>query len=65
MAEGVGPNGVLNLPTPDVTGTISMSATVGKVALVNNATTLTGSCPTGANIVDFVGYGTPTPSGWS
>ena len=32
-----------------------MSATTGKVALVNNATLLTGSCPTA--LVDFVGYG--------
>jgi predicted extracellular nuclease len=45
------------LPTPDQTGTISMSATAGKVALVNSTTALTGNCPTGAVIVDFVGYG--------
>ena len=32
-----------------------MSGTTGKVALVNNSTTLTGTCPTG--LVDFVGYG--------
>ena len=43
-----------------------MSATAGKVALVNNSTTLTGTCPTG--LVDFVGFGgtncsetSPTP----
>ena len=36
-----------------------MSSTSGKVALVNNTTTLTGACPTGAaGIIDFVGYGT-------
>jgi uncharacterized protein len=46
------------LPTPDATGTIAMSASAGKVALVNNTTTLTGACPSG--IVDFVGYGTGT-----
>ncbi|MBL0871351.1 MAG: DUF11 domain-containing protein [Phycisphaerales bacterium] len=45
--------------TADVSSTtISMSATAGKLALVNNQTTLTGSAPTGAQIVDFVGYGT-------
>jgi uncharacterized repeat protein (TIGR01451 family) len=37
---------------------IAMSATVGKVALVNGTTALSGACPTGATIIDFVGYGT-------
>ena len=48
------------LPTPDVSGgTINMSATAGKVALVLGTTNLTGSgCPLGATIADFVGYGT-------
>jgi len=57
QAQGAG--GTLDLPAPDATGTIAMSATAGKVALVNNQTTITSgtSCPTGANIVDFVGYG--------
>lgn len=48
------------LPTADFTGTISMSANAGKVALVNNTTLLSGPCPTGANIIDFVGYGPGT-----
>jgi predicted extracellular nuclease len=43
------------LPTPDATGTIPMSATAGKVALVDNNVTIGAiSCPT---VVDFVGYG--------
>ena len=48
------------LPTPDISGgTINMSATAGKVALVLGTTNLTGSgCPLGATIVDFLGYGT-------
>ncbi len=48
------------LPTPDhvVATAISMSATAGKVALVNNTTALTGGCPTGTQIIDFVGFGT-------
>jgi hypothetical protein len=58
IAEGAGANGVSAIPTPDATGSIAMSATAGKIALVNNTTALTGSCPTGAGIVDFVGYGT-------
>jgi uncharacterized protein len=60
------------LPTPDliltlgppsnVTSTflINLSATAGKVALVSNATPLTVACPTGATILDFVGYGSTT-----
>ncbi len=48
------------LPAPDVsTGTINMSATAGKVALVSATTALTGSgCPLSATVVDFLGYGT-------
>ncbi len=50
-----------NLPTPDATGSTAMSATAGKLALVNNSATLSGACPlqsapNGA-IVDFVGFG--------
>ena len=46
------------LPTPDATGTINLAAGAGKVALVNSITTLPAAgCPTGATIIDFVGYG--------
>ena len=45
------------LPTPDATGTIAMSGTAGKIALVSNTTALTGSGSAGASIVDFVGFG--------
>lgn len=55
QADGAG--GTTNLPTPDATGTIAMSATAGKVALVSNQTTLSGSCPLGGAVVDFVGFG--------
>jgi hypothetical protein len=58
IAEAFSANGTNAIPTPDVTGTISMNNLNGKVALVNNTTALSGSCPTGANIIDFVGYGT-------
>lgn len=57
VAEGAGANGVNNIPTADATGTIAMSATAAKVALVNTTTALSGSCPTGAQIVDLIGYG--------
>ena len=48
------------LPTPDATGSINLSATAGKLALVNGTTAITSgtSCPTGATIIDFVGFGT-------
>jgi uncharacterized protein len=44
------------IATFDQTGSLSMAAGAGKVALVTNTTTLTGACPTGG-IQDFVGYG--------
>ena len=46
--------------TADVTGTIAMSATAGRVALVNNTTALVGNTACGtllSSSVDFVGYG--------
>jgi predicted extracellular nuclease len=47
------------LPAPDVTtGAIAMAATSGKVALVNGTSALSAvGCPSGATILDFVGYG--------
>jgi trimeric autotransporter adhesin len=57
------------LPSPDMTGTLNLSASAGKVALVRDAVALTGVCPTGVSIVDMVGYGStncargkPTPA---
>ncbi|MFZ2361492.1 MAG: ExeM/NucH family extracellular endonuclease, partial [Anaerolineae bacterium] len=35
-----------------------MSGTAGKVALVNTTAAQTGTCPTGSQIIDFVGFGT-------
>ncbi len=58
VQEAVGAGGATNLPTPDATGSINMSATAGKVALVSSTTTLSGSCPTAdPTLVDFVGFG--------
>src|SRR6266542_3488772 len=57
VQEGSGSNGVNNIPTPDASGTIAMSATTGKVALVSSTTALSGVCPSGASIVDLIGYG--------
>ncbi|MFN2498550.1 MAG: lamin tail domain-containing protein, partial [Pyrinomonadaceae bacterium] len=58
IQEGGPASGFTPLPTHDATGTILMAATAGKVALVNSTTALSGACPTGATIIDFVGYGT-------
>jgi predicted extracellular nuclease len=58
VQEALGAGGTLNLPPPDATGTTAMSATAGKVALVSSTTALSGACPTGGSIMDFVGYGT-------
>jgi hypothetical protein len=51
-----GANGV-PLPAPDATGTTNMAAGAGKVALVANSIGLSGGCPTGGAIADFVGFG--------
>jgi hypothetical protein len=56
VKEAAGTGGTTSLPTPDANGSISMSATTGKVALVSSTAALSGTCPT-ANVVDFVGYG--------
>ncbi len=58
IQEAAGAGGTLSLPNPDAIGTIAMAAGSGKVALVASTTALTGACPTGGAIVDFVGYGT-------
>lgn len=61
IQEAAGTGGTVNLPSPDASGTIAMSASAGKVALRStNALIVTGTlCPTSdATVVDFVGYGT-------
>ena len=55
VQEAAGTGGTTTLPTPNAIGTINMSATAGKVALVANQTTLAGSCPDG--LADLVGFG--------
>jgi hypothetical protein len=55
IQEAAGAGGTANLPTPDATGGINLSATAGKVALVNGASAI-ATC-TAANVVDLVAYG--------
>lgn len=58
VQEAVGAGGTTNLPAPDATGTIALSATAGKVALVNNQTAMSIACPGSAQgVVDLVGFG--------
>ncbi len=59
IQESQGAAGTTALPTPDATGTIALSATAGKVALVSSTTALSGACPTSdPNLQDLVGFGT-------
>jgi len=59
IAEAGGRNGTTRLPTPDVTGSIDLGATSGKVALVRTSKALhcVASCTTVEGVRDFVGYG--------
>jgi DNA/RNA endonuclease G (NUC1) len=58
IREAAGAGGSVDLPTPDILGSIAMGATDGKVALVRNNTDLPNGCPIGnPNLIDFVGYG--------
>lgn len=63
VQQAAGSGGTTNLPTPDIIGTIAMSGTAGKIALVNNQTLLTGAQTSdvrSTSVVDFVGFGTAT-----
>ena len=71
VQQAAGTGGSVDLPTPDFIGTIAMSASSGKVALVNHQTALSCSagCDSVAGVIDFVGFGgasssetAPTPA---
>ncbi len=58
IQQAQGNGGTVDLPTPDATGTLTLSGTAGKIALSRSTATLSGGCPlTDANLVDFVGFG--------
>src|SRR4051812_3163559 len=60
VQEGGGAGNGAVLPTPDATGTLALSASNGKVALVSSTTALAGcavTCDSAPGVVDFVGYG--------
>ena len=51
-------NGLAELPEPDATGNLNLSASAGKIALVKSTTALSGTVTLpNPNIADFVGYG--------
>lgn len=56
IQQAIGTGGTTALPTPNATGSIAMSGTAGKVALVNGTTALSG-CPAAGSYVDLVGFG--------
>jgi predicted extracellular nuclease len=60
VGEAAGTGGTQPLPNPQVTGSISMAAAAGTVALVNGTTALTcsDSAACRSASVDLVGYGT-------
>ncbi|MDT7788638.1 MAG: uncharacterized protein QOF58_7057 [Pseudonocardiales bacterium] len=62
VAEAKGSGGTVDLPAPDATGTIAMSATGGTIALVNGTAALTcktaADCAADSRVKDLVGYGT-------
>jgi predicted extracellular nuclease len=60
VQEAAQGGGTTPLPSPNSTGSIAMSGTAGKVALVSNSTPLTcgADCDTATGVRDFVGYGT-------
>lgn len=60
IQEAAGTGGTTSLPTPNVTGTINLSGTTGKVALAltaNLPSSTAGSTVTNTNIIDFLGWG--------
>lgn len=60
IKEASGGGGTVDLPTADITGTINLSASSGKVALANVTSAVTGS--SSSNVVDFVGFGSANDS---
>ena len=60
IQEAAGSAGTMALPTPNAMGTIPLTTSGAKVALVASTTALTGTCPAAGTVVDLVGYGSTT-----
>ena len=60
VALGSGGTNGSPLPPAQINGQTNMSATSGKIALVNSFNGLVGNCPlSDPSLMDFVGYGSP------
>jgi predicted extracellular nuclease len=57
VQEAVGTGGTDSLPAPDTIGTLALSGTTGKVALVGNVSALAGAAPAAGSYVDLIGFG--------
>lgn len=57
IQEAAGTGGTDGLPTPDASGSLALSGTTGKVALVSNSTLLSGGSPAVGTFVDLIGFG--------
>lgn len=60
IKEASGGGGTVDLPTANVTGTINLSASSGKVALAKVTTSVSSSSD--SNVVDFIGFGSSNDS---
>jgi len=58
VQESAGTGGSVDLPTPDASGTLALSGTTGKVALVANGNALSGAAPAASTFADLLGFGT-------
>ncbi|WP_288121477.1 ExeM/NucH family extracellular endonuclease [Microbacterium sp. 69-7] len=64
VQEAKGQGGTTPLPTPDAVGSLALSGTTGKVALVSSSAAITG--PNDAGVVDYVAWGdSATPAAGS
>ncbi|HVZ48800.1 MAG TPA: DNA/RNA non-specific endonuclease [Gemmatimonadaceae bacterium] len=57
VQESQGSGGTADLPAPDATGTITMGATSGKDLIATTTAAQSGACPSGAQVIDVIGYG--------
>jgi predicted extracellular nuclease len=61
VREAAGAGGSSDGPAPDASGTTTMSATSGRVALSSStAPFIANNCPAGGTLIDLVGYGAAT-----
>ena len=58
VQAAAGAGGTTSLPAPDAPGSTAMGASAGKIVLVSDRTALSGTNPSGASVLDVVGFGT-------